>query len=355
MAQLASGTLFGQYEIYGVAGRGGMGVVYRAHQLRLERDVALKVISSEIAEGPDFRARFARESRLAASIDHPHVVSVYDAGDDDGELYIAMQWIEGSDLRSLIDEGGELPPRRAITIGAQIADALDAAHAKGLVHRDVKPGNILVRRIGGHDHAYLTDFGVARPLESDFSLTQTGQVLGTTGYLAPEQIRGEPGDGRSDIYALGCVLFEMLTGEQPFPAQNEMAMRWSHANDPRPHPSERRPELGERFDAVVVQAMAIAPNERFQSGAAFAKALESTARGGYTPPHGTLSTAALTNGDGATNGAGNGYQPTRAEPQTPMPAAAAYAPGGTPPPIARRSPAKTIGAVLLVLLAAAGI
>ena len=135
MAQLASGTLFGQYEIYGVAGRGGMGVVYRAHQLRLERDVALKVISSEIAEGPDFRARFARESRLAASIDHPHVVSVYDAGDDDGELYIAMQWIEGSDLRSLIDEGGELPPRRAITIGAQIADALDAAHAKGLVHR----------------------------------------------------------------------------------------------------------------------------------------------------------------------------------------------------------------------------
>jgi len=137
--------------------------------------------------------------------------------------------------------------------------------------------------------------------------------------------------------------------------QNEMAMRWSHANDPRPHPSERRPELGERFDAVVVQAMAIAPNERFQSGAAFAKALESTARGGYTPPHGTLSTAALTNGDGATNGAGNGYQPTRAEPQTPMPAAAAYAPGGTPPPIARRSPAKTIGAVLLVLLAAAGI
>src|SRR3989440_2187133 len=165
MLELRSGRLFGQYEIYGIAGRGGMGVVYRARQRRLERDVALKVISSEIADGSDFRARFARESRLAASIDHPHVVSVYDAGEDDGELYLAMQWIEGADLRSLLDEGGELPPRRAITIAAQIADALDAAHQKELIHRDVKPGNILVRRIGGRDHAYPTDFGggPARP------------------------------------------------------------------------------------------------------------------------------------------------------------------------------------------------
>src|SRR2546429_5665425 len=185
MAQLASGTLFGQYEIYGVAGRGGMGVVYRAHQLRLERDVALKVISSEIAGGPDFRARFARESRLAASIDHPHVVSVYDAGDDDGELYIAMQWIEGSDLRSLIDEGGELPPRRAITIGAQIADALDAAHAKGLVHRDVKPGNILVRRIGGHDHPYPTHFGVAPAPPGDIQPSPTPQRVAPPRDLPP--------------------------------------------------------------------------------------------------------------------------------------------------------------------------
>jgi serine/threonine protein kinase len=351
-AGLAAGTLFGQYEIYGVAGRGGMGVVYRARQLRLERDVALKVISQEIAGGPDFRERFARESRLAAAIDHPHVVSVYDAGEDDGELYIAMQWIEGSDLRMLLDEGGELPPRRAVTIAAQIADALEAAHRKGLVHRDVKPGNILVRRIGGHDHAYLTDFGVARPLEAASSLTRTGQVLGTAGYLAPEQIRGETGDHRCDIYALGCVLFEMLTGEQPFTAENEMALRWAHASDPRPAPSECRPELGERFDAVVIQAMAIDPAERFQSGADLAKALEASARGGHTPPNGTLPIAAMTNGSG--NGKSHGYQPTAAESRTPMPPLG-YAAAGTPPPIARRSPAKTIGAALLMLLAVAGI
>jgi serine/threonine protein kinase len=352
-AGLAAGTLFGQYEIYGVAGRGGMGVVYRARQLRLERDVALKVISQEIAGGPDFRERFARESRLAAAIDHPHVVSVYDAGEDDGELYIAMQWIEGSDLRMLLDEGGELPPRRAVTIAAQIADALEAAHRKGLVHRDVKPGNILVRRIGGHDHAYLTDFGVARPLEAASSLTRTGQVLGTAGYLAPEQIRGETGDHRCDIYALGCVLFEMLTGEQPFTAENEMALRWAHASDPRPAPSECRPELGERFDAVVIQAMAIDPAERFQSGADLAKALEASARGGRLGRSLTAATHKLPRGMAAP---GRGYQPTAAEPATPLPADRyRKPPPGTPQPLARRSHAKTFGTALLATLAVTGI
>ena len=354
MLELRSGRLFGQYEIYGIAGRGGMGVVYRARQRRLERDVALKVISSEIADGSDFRARFARESRLAASIDHPHVVSVYDAGEDDGELYLAMQWIEGADLRSLIDESGELPPRRAVTIATQIADALDAAHAKGLLHRDVKPGNILIRRVGGHDHAYLTDFGVARPSEGDLSLTKTGQVLGTAGYLAPEQIRGEPGDGRSDVYALGCVLFEMLTGEQPFHAKNEMALRWAHASGPRPHPSERLPELGDRFDGVVMQAMAIDPNQRFASAAAFASALQHVARSA-TPPHGTAATLALGGFPGEGSTSREGYRPTRIEPHTPIPSPPyGYAPGGTPPPVERRSPAKTVGAVVLVVLAAAG-
>ena len=354
MAGLAAGTLFGQYEIYGVAGRGGMGVVYRARQLRLERDVALKVIAQEIVDGPDFRARFARESRLAAAIDHPHVVSVYDAGEDDGELYIAMQWIEGADLRTLLDEGGELPPRRAVTIAAQIADALEAAHQKGLVHRDVKPGNILVRRIGGHDHAYLTDFGVARPLDGDHSLTKTGQVLGTAGYLAPEQIRGEAGDHRCDVYALGCVLFEMLTGEQPFAADNEMALRWAHANDPRPAPSEIRPELGERFDAVVVQAMAIDPAERFQSGAALAKALETTARGGHTPPRGTAATRQLAGNAAPMPASVRGYEPTEAEPATPMPRDHGGR-GRTPPPVPQRSPARTFGMAFLVILAVAGI
>jgi serine/threonine-protein kinase len=269
---LTPGTRFGEFEILDRAGEGGMGVVYRARQASLGRTVALKVISPSVVDAEDFRIRFGHESRLAASIDHPNVVSVYDAGEVDGQPYIAMQWVDGADLQTLLSRG-PLEPGRAATIIVQIARALDAAHAKGLLHRDVKPGNVLVRQLPDGDHAYLTDFGLAKLQDSEAmtQLTKTGYYIGTTGYLSPEQIRGEDVTPVSDLYALGCVLHEALTGSQPFARTNDMAVAWAHANDPRPRPSELRPELGAGWDEVVAKAMAIEPGERYATGAAISE------------------------------------------------------------------------------------
>ncbi|MEA2348716.1 MAG: hypothetical protein QOG62_2503 [Thermoleophilaceae bacterium] len=251
-----------------------MGVVYRATQVSIGRQVALKLISSQIAESQDFRARFEHEWRLAASIDHPHVVSIYTAGEHDGQPFIAMQWINGVSLQVALQGLDGLPEDRATTVVCQIAGALDAVHAAGLVHRDIKPGNIMLRSISGQDHAYLTDFGLAkRTAVGTPGLTRTGQMVGTFGYMAPEQLRGESGDARSDLYALGCVLVECLTGQQPFVRDNEMAVSWAHMNDPRPVPSQLKPGLSPAFDAVIARAMAIEPAERYGSGAEMAAAL----------------------------------------------------------------------------------
>ena len=213
-----------------------MGVVYKARQQSLERDVALKVIKDEIAAEPEYRERFLREAKLAASVDHPHVVTVYDVGDEDGRLFLAMQWIDGSDLRQVLDSSGRLTPKRAVAIGEQLAGALDAVHeASGLVHRDVKPANVLLREVGGEDHAYLTDFGVAKPPEALEALTRTGSTVGTTGYLAPEQIQGKEAGPRSDLYSLGCVTFEMLTGKTALHRRE----RTRRPLGPRPGPDAR--------------------------------------------------------------------------------------------------------------------
>ncbi len=268
---LSSGDLFGDFEILGVAGEGGMGVVYKARQRSLRRIVALKVIAPKVATDLDFQKRFEHESRLAASIDHPHVVAVYAAGEQDGRAYIAMQWIEGTNLASAIPIGG-IGEERVVTIVGQVAGALDAAHATGLVHRDVKPANVLLRKIAGTDFAYLTDFGIAKQTTvAAGGLTKTGFLIGTPGYLAPEQLRGEHGDHRSDIYALGCVLFEALTGKSPFQRDNDMAMIWAHGHDPRPAPSAVRADLA-RYDDVVAKAMAIETDDRFSSGSELAAA-----------------------------------------------------------------------------------
>src|SRR4051794_16456409 len=326
--ELAPGERIGDFEIRHVAGRGGMGIVYRAEQLSLGRPVALKVISPQIADSEEFRHRFERESRLAAGIDDPHVVSVYAAGVLEGRSYIAMQWIDGRDLRGVLDEQqGGLVPARALTIAAQIAEALEAAHRRGLVHRDVKPGNVLVRDIGGRPHAYLTDFGVAKALDAaQPELTRTGYRLGSPGFMAPEQIRGGNPDGRADIYALGCVLFEMLTGRRPFPSANENAETWAHASAPRPRVSEVRPELGAAYDEVVLRAMAIEPGERFGSGAELARALEAVAAGRPIAAPSGEQTAAMAAPTGVTAvREPGGYRPTRVEPV----AAAGY---GTPTP-----------------------
>ena len=233
-AELSEGQTFGGYHIIELVGSGGMGLVYRAEQRILGRTVALKVIRPEIAESGDYRSRFLREARFAASVDHPHVVSVYDAGEQDGRLYLSMQWIDGTDLGTLIDREQRLAPERAVLIGVQLAEALQAVHDAGLVHRDVKPANVLVREIGGRDYAYLTDFGIAKAPAAQDSLTRTGWVIGTPAYLAPEQIRGEQPGPRSDLYALGCVIFEALTGQPPFRADNDLAARWAQANSPPP-------------------------------------------------------------------------------------------------------------------------
>src|SRR4051794_28952760 len=264
MAQLTIGTTLGGYRIEQMAGRGGMGVVYIAEQLALGRRVALKVISPELAEDPGFRERFKHESRIAASIDHPNIIAVYEVGEVDGLLFLSMRYVEGTDLRELIRDAGRVPIARAARIVMQVAAALDAAHARGLVHRDVKPANVLIAA-GDADHAFLTDFGLTKHLESASGLTNTGQWVGTADYVAPEQIQGAPIDARTDVYALGCMLFQMLTGEVPFPRDSQVAKIYAHLSEPPPRIDHASLGLPAELDAVVRRAMAKDPADRFQS------------------------------------------------------------------------------------------
>ena len=245
-AAFTPGTTFAGYRIESLVGRGGMGVVYRATDLSLERPVALKLIAPELAEDERFRARFLREPRLAASLDHPNVIPIYEAGEHDGQLYLAMRFVEGDDLRTVLDRDGKLSPERTLRVLAQVASALDAAHRRALVHRDMKPANVLLDE---DDHAYLTDFGITKQLGGDS--TDTGRLVGTLDYLAPEQIRGEPVDGRTDSYALGCVLYECLAGKPPFRRATEAETMWAHMQDEPP------PLRGQgRLDAVLRKALA---------------------------------------------------------------------------------------------------
>jgi serine/threonine protein kinase len=254
------GTQFAGYRIEGVVGRGGMGVVYRATELALERPVALKLIAPELAGDDSFRERFLRESRLAASIDHAGILPVYAAGEADGELFLATRFVAGTDLRSLIDDG-PLPAERAIGLVGQVADALDVAHQRGLVHRDVKPGNVLVDTA---DHCYLCDFGLTTQ-RVDTGTTATGGLAGSLDYLAPEQIRRGEVDGRADQYALACVLYEALSGAPPFRRETEAQTLWAHMQE-EPAPLLAYDEL----DPVFACALAKEPNERYEDCNAFA-------------------------------------------------------------------------------------
>jgi serine/threonine-protein kinase len=241
-----------------------MGVVYRARDPRLDRTVALKILAPELASDPDFRRRFEREARLAALIEHPNVVPVYQAGEHDGHLYLAMRLIEGTDLRATIAAERRLAPARAARIVAQVGEALDAAHARALLHRDVKPANILLEPEGAGERAYLGDFGLSRRA-GDERLTHTGQWPGTIDYLAPELLQGGPSDRGVDVYALGCVLFEALTGRLPFQGESPVAKLWGHLSQAPPRPHELRDELPAALDDVVARAMAKKPRERFAS------------------------------------------------------------------------------------------
>jgi streptogramin lyase/predicted Ser/Thr protein kinase len=279
VAHLPADTTIAGYRIEGVAGEGGMGVVYRATQVGLERRVALKLITPDLGDDEEFRERFKRESKMAASIEHPHVIPVHEAGEADGRLFISMRYIEGTDLRTMIIEQGRVEPARASRILSQVASALDAAHARGLVHRDIKPGNVLIASEGDADHAFLTDFGLTKQSGSQSGLTRTGTWVGTLDYIAPEQIMGGHVDARSDVYALGCVLFHMLTGKVPYQRDSDVAKLWSHMNDPPPRLSEAAPELAKELDVVIGRAMAKDPDDRYPSATDFARAVEAALEG----------------------------------------------------------------------------
>jgi len=275
--ELSPGDVFAGCRIEFVLGRGGMGVVYRALQLDLGRPVALKVLASDRSADPEFRERFQRESRLAASFDHPHVVPVHGAGEEDGELYIVMRYVRGSDLHALIKRDGRLAPERAAAIVGQVGSALDAAHAAGLVHRDVKPGNVLLSGGGEEEHAYLSDFGLTRRLEPGSELTESGQWLGTVDFASPEQLHGERVDARSDVYSLGCVLFAALTGKPPFPRGTVPATLLSHLHDAPPRPSDAG--LPRPLDRVIARALDKDPSRRYPSAGDLGRAAQAAALG----------------------------------------------------------------------------
>jgi serine/threonine protein kinase len=259
------GQDFAGYRLRAVLGRGGMSVVYEAENVRLGNTVALKVLAPELSTDDTFRARFLKESRLAASLNHPNVIPIYDTGPSDELLYIAMRYVAGSDLRTVLNTHGRISPDQALPLIGQVGRALDAAHRLGLVHRDVKPANVLIEpgSDGDPDHVYIADFGITKHTLSASGLTATGQLVGTIDYIAPEQIQGKPVDGRTDIYSLGCVLYECLTGQVPFVKDLDAAVIWAHVEEPPTPPSAIRPELAGGIDEVMMRALAKDPDDRY--------------------------------------------------------------------------------------------
>ena len=273
-AVFSAGSRVAGYRLEEQAGAGGMAVVFRAQDERLGRRVALKILAPALASDAGFRQRFIRESQAAAAVDDPHIIPVYEAGEAGGVLFIAMRYVPGGDVRSLLAREGPLPPARAAAIISPVASALDAAHAAGLVHRDVKPANMLLdTRPDRPDHVYLSDFGLSKGAMSSAGLTGSGQFLGTANYTAPEQIEGAGTGGRADQYALACTAFELLTGEAPFQRDQGMAVLWAHLSQPPPSLAARRPGLPAAGDEVFARALAKAPGDRYESCRAFADAL----------------------------------------------------------------------------------
>src|SRR5947208_31655 len=261
--------LGGRYELDGVVGRGGMAEVYRARDIRLDRIVAVKTLREDLARDQTFQARFRREAQSAASLNHPSVVAVYDTGEDDEGPshvpYIVMEYVDGRTLRDLLRDDRRLLPERALEITEGTLRALEYSHRNGIVHRDIKPGNVMLTRTG---EVKVMDFGIARAVsDAQATMTQTAQVIGTAQYLSPEQARGERVDARSDLYSTGCVLFELLTGRPPFQGDSPVAIAYQHVREEPPTPSQIDPSIPHWADAIVMKALTKDPNYRYQSAA----------------------------------------------------------------------------------------
>jgi Protein kinase domain len=310
-SELSGGDEFAGYRIERRLARGGMGILYLAVEPGLDRRVALKLIAPEAAADVVFAKRFAEESRIAASIEHPNVVPIYSAGEQGGVPYIAMRYVSGSDLSRRLADEGRMAPERAAALIAQVADGLDAIHAAGLIHRDVKPANVLLSGEPGDEHAYITDFGVARNVATESGLTQTGRFVGTLDYVAPEQISGGSVDARVDVYALGCLLFKLLTGEVPFPREGEAARLYAHLNDPPPAPSLYAPDVSMALDDVVARAMSKQPDDRHPSAGDLGRAATAALSGApVAVPERTVATGAASTGKAGTTATRAGV-PTR--------------------------------------------
>ena len=326
------GDEFAGYRLRAVLGRGGMSVVYQAENPRLGSVIALKVLAPELATDDAFRARFLEESRIAASLNHPNVIPIYDTGSSGGLLYIAMRYVAGTDLRQMIKKRGRVLPATAVFLLAQAARALDAAHRLGLVHRDVKPGNLLIERGSDEedpDHVYLTDFGISKHMGDRTGLTSSGQFLGTIDYVAPEQIRGTSVLGLADQYSLGCVLYECLTGRVPFEKDLDAAIIFAHVQEPPTMPTALRPDLPPAVDEVFARVLAKQPGDRYASCREFIEAARAALGGLATAPApGPVPASQFTPGPVPAGQSGSG--PVALDPVA-GPSAQAAAPG--PPPV----------------------
>src|SRR5579885_1533171 len=264
-------VLAGRYELEELVGTGGMSSVFRAHDRLLDRKVALKILHQQYARDDEYVERFRREARAVAALSHPNIVTVIDRGDHEGRQFIVFEYVEGENLKQLIQRRGPAPVKTALELAKQIAQALSFAHQQGLVHRDVKPQNVL---LNGDGTAKVTDFGIARSLDVKHGMTQTGTVLGTSDYIAPEQAQGQPVDEHTDVYSLGVVLYELLTSEVPFPGENFVAVAMRHINEEPPPVRDKRPDVPPRVEAAVRTAMAKRPEDRFPTMADFCRELE---------------------------------------------------------------------------------
>jgi DNA-binding beta-propeller fold protein YncE len=277
--EIVAGGTFAGHRIVAELGRGGMGIVYRVHDPALARDRAMKVIAPALSADPGFRERFRRESRLAAQVEHPNVIPIYRAGEENRQLFLVMRLVAGPDLRTIVAAEGPLDPARVARIVGGVASALDAAHEQGLVHRDVKPANVLVETADSRERVYVCDFGISRS-ESGGTITDSGAVMGSLDYVAPEQLEGGTVDRRADVYSLACVAYFALTGEPPYPRDSDVAKMYAHVHAPRPRPSRLVPAIGPAVDETIARALAVDPGRRPQTAGEFAALLQDSLIGG---------------------------------------------------------------------------